>query len=300
MVKYLKLLIFSFLATSISSLYTMEEGIEYLSKNTIKDMIIKYPIEETSYLTELLSLSREAIKNKLNQSPQKEAEKYSECEEHYAQDLKETKDKAQQIETRLKKEKNTKLLESLKIQNFLIQEYEAAIKEEKLVITQKSLEKMSFLIEVLYFTSTTQEELNENKKLYKQLSLKFHPDKIKNLDENIKQETTEFFKTFTPLLNKDTNSNHLVNIVRAIREKRNEIIDQVNNPSISTYAAHFFCSTALPTIGHGLGIALCHKTFAQIMPRSAEEHILSDICVANARRTALDIETKLVKIPHHP
>ncbi len=300
MIKSSNLLIFSLLAASMSFLYTMEEEIKHLSKSTIKDMIVKYPIDETSYLTKLLSLPREAINKKLNQSLIKEAKNHSECDKYYAQDLEETKYKVQQIEKCLKKENNAKLLESLKIQNFLMQEYETAIKNEKLAITQNSLDKMAFLIEVLYLTSTTQDDLHENKKLYKQLCLKFHPDKIKNLDENVKEEKTEFFKTFAPLLGEDTNSNHLVNIVRAIRQKRNDIIECINNPSVSTSVTHFFCSTALPRIGYGFGAALCHKTFAQVMPRSAKENILRDICIASARNTALEIETKLVKIPFRP
>lgn len=172
--------------------------------------------------------------------------------------------------------------------------------QDQLTITQNHLKEMTFLIEALYLIATTKDKINENKKLYRQLSLKFHPDKLQKFDKQIQEEKSSFFTTLEPLLGDDKSNNHLNNIVKTIREKRNEIIDQINNPSISTYAAHFFCSTALPTIGHGLGIALCHKTFSQIMPRSADENILSDICVANARRTALDIETKLVKIPHHP
>jgi len=269
-------------------------------------MIIKYQIDETSiYLAKLLSLPRAAIKNKIDQSFEKykgELKEYSNSGQYHAQDLKETQHKAKQIKKRLKKENNKNLLASLKIQNLLIQKYESAIDAEKLnnlTGAQNRLEKMTFLIEALYLTAITAEELRENNKLYRHLSIHFHPDKAKNEDGEIKEQKNEFFKTFTPLLSSNTSNDHLRNIIQSIQEKRNERIEQINNPSALASAGHFLCSTAIPPIGQAIGTFLCHKTFAQIMPRSEDENILRDICVMKSRDTALEIETKLVKLPRH-
>src|SRR5579863_9779794 len=320
MIKYSKILLLNFFALSISSLDAMQE-IEHFSKKTIKDMIIKYQIDETTYLTKLLSLSRENINDKFI----KWLTKYREYEEElqtsvtskscYAEDFKRTKHKFQQANTQLKVFRKrfgeetapyTNRLADSKILEQLLKNYELSIKEEQLSFCidiknkKYALKKITLILEALHLNAISEEDLNKNKKLYKQLSLKFHPDKIKNLDDNIKQEKAEFFKTFTPLLSEDKSTDHLNNIVKAIHEKRNEIIEQINNPSTLTYAGHFLCLTALPPIGQAIGTILCHKTFAQIMPRSEGENILRDICVTKTRETALEIETKLVKIPHHP
>lgn len=160
-----------------------------------------------------------------------------------------------------------------------------------------SLNKILLILEALYLISINQDDIDDNKKLYRTLSLKFHPDK--KTEPTIKKEYSDFFTEMGPILNENQSNNHLDIMIESIHRKRNEIIEQINNPSALTYAGHFFCSTALPVIGKGLGIALCHKTVAQIMPRSAEENILHDICVAKARQTALEIETKLVKLSRH-
>jgi hypothetical protein len=167
-------------------------------------------------------------------------------------------------------------------------------------LAKNNLKEAILIIEALYLTAITKEELKENSKLYKKLSLNFHPDKTKYDNEELKEQKSEFFKTFTPLLSANTSNEHLNGIIKSIHEKRAEIIEHINNPSALTYAGHFFCSTALPPIGQAIGTILCHKTFAQIMPRSEGENILRDICVTKTRETALEIETKLVKIPHHP
>lgn len=313
MIKYL-ILLHTFLLVSFSSLYSMDETTN-LPKNVIKDLIINYQIDEPStYLAQLLSLPRTTINKKLSKSLTKytdDLKYYSDSRERYTADLKETSLKLQQTTNTLTYAEKTHgknsepykvLLLSLKIQEYLIKRYESLIEQDKfnnLVITQDTVEKMTLLLEALYLTAVSKEQLQENQKLYRQLSLKFHPDKTSNDNNEIQQQKNEFFTTLEPLLNSqtsNTSNSHLNDIIKSIREKRNEIIEQINNPSALTYAGRFLCSTALPVIGEGIGIALCHKTFAQVMPRSAEENILHDICITNARSTALEIETKLVKL----
>ncbi len=315
MIKYIKLLLCSFLAAPISSLYAMQE-IEHLSKSTIKDMIIKYQIDKQSvYLAELLSLPRETLLDNAAQSLhqyQEDLQEYRTSGNHHAQDLTETKNKIAAITHVLNytqrnvvnsNEPHTVLLKSLNLQEGLALQYEHAIENEKqsnFANAQNSLDKLTFLLEALYLTATTQEQLDENSKLYKKQSLRFHPDKIQDEESEIQKQKANFFTILQPLLGSDTGADHLNNIVKSIHEKRSERIEQINNPSALTYAGHFLCSTTLPVMGHGLGAALCHKTFAQVMPRSEDENILRDICVASARKTALYIETKLAKIPYHP
>jgi hypothetical protein len=316
MVKYVKFLLCSFLAASISSLYTMQE-IEHLSKKTIKDMILKYQFDKQSvYLASLLSLPRQTLLGNVDQSLkqyQEDLQEYHASGSHYTQDLAETKKKISTITTVLNyternlvnsNEPYIVLSKSLSLQKCLVLQYERAMENEKrsnFANAQNTLDKMTFLLEALYLTATTPEQLSENSRLYKQLSLRhFHPDKIKNEEYEIQEQKGNYFKTFQPLLGSDAGTDHLNNMIKAIHEKRSEAIERINNPSALTSAAHFLCSTTLPVMGHGLGAALCHKTFAQVMPRSKDENVLRDICVASARKTALEIETKLVKIPYHP
>lgn len=320
MIKSSKLLIFSFLASSISFLHTMQE-IEHLSKKTVKDMIIKYQIDNQSiYLASLLALPRETLINDVSESLkqyQEDLKKYRSSETHYAQDLKETEKKHSATNKVLNYivdnfgeniEPYKVLSVSSNLQKNLMLQYERAIENEKttnFAYAQNNLDKITFLLEALYLTATQPKHLSENSKLYKRQSLHFHPDKIQDKESEIQEQKSNFFKVLQPLLGSDTGTDHLNNIVKAIHEKRNERIEQINNPSALTYAGHFFCSTALPMIGKGLGAAVYHKTFAQIIPRAENENtpnenILYNICVASARKTALDIETKLVKIPYHP
>ena len=70
------------------------------------------------------------------------------------------------------------------------------------------------------------------------MSKKFHPDKIRHLDEKTQEEATNLFKTFQPLLNANKNNNHLNNIIEAIcekrndaKQKRNDIVSQINHES---------------------------------------------------------------------
>jgi hypothetical protein len=266
-------------------------------------------------LASLLSLSRETLLNKATQSVQQyqdDLKEYRCSGSHHAQDLAETKDKISAITHALSyternlvnsNEPYIVLLKSLNLQKRLALQYEQTIENEKrsnFANAQNSLEKITFLLEALYLTATTPEHLSENSKLYKRQSLHFHPDKIQDKEHEIQEQKSNFFKILQPLLGSDTGTDHLNNMIKTIHEKRNERIEQINNPSALTCAAHFFCSTSLPIIGHGLGAALCHKTFAQVMPRSADENILRDICVTSTRKTALYIETKLAKIPYHP
>jgi hypothetical protein len=292
----------------------MEET-EALPKNIIKDLVIKYQFDEkTAYLAKLLSLPKNSINNKLSQSLKRykeELEEYRNSGNHHKTDYEDTERNMQQINTALESTekslgKNSKpykvLLASLKAQENLIKHYETSIEDEKLdnlAIAQNSLEKMSIILEALYLSATNEQEIEENKKLYKKLSLEFHPDKTINEDNNIQQQKNDFFKTFKPLLSSNTNNNHLDDTIKAIHEKRNEIIQRINNPSILTHIAHLSCSTALPHIGQAIGAALCNKTFTKLMPSSAEENICNTACVNSARKTALQIETKLVKLPRH-
>src|SRR5579863_9391293 len=88
MIKYSKFLVYSLLILSASFSYSSQ--MDDLPKYAIKDMIIKYQIDETSiYLAKLLSLSRTAIKNKIDQSFEKykdELEEYSNSGQYHAQD----------------------------------------------------------------------------------------------------------------------------------------------------------------------------------------------------------------------
>lgn len=179
---------------------------------------------------------------------------------------------------------------------------------------KKELKIIRLMIRALYLTSTEQDDIEANKKLFTQISLQYHPDKVANnlnhidqsLWEPLKLDYQEFCKEYQSLL-KNNDPDICYKIIESIDQKRNdiikkrnEIIEQINNPPALTCAAHFFCSTALPTIGQGLGIALCNKTFAKLMTRSAGENDAHKACVIAARTTALDIETKLVKLSRHP
>lgn len=319
MITYSKIFIHSFLVLCFLPLCSMED-IKYLPKDIIRDMITKYPIDENSvYLIKLLSLSKDNIKNKFNKNLSKYHEYREECANpryHHSIDFTETKGKINRINTilnvfrrRFGKEtlpyKN--LLTDLKIQKNFLESYEISLHNDQLShridIENKNytLTKMTLILEALYLTTTSsKEDLQQNKQLFKKLSLQFHPDKINNLNEATIKEYQSFFTTFQPLLSADENSNRLNHIIESIRKKRNDTREQINNPPALTCAAHFFCSTALPSIGEGLGIALCNKTFAKLMPSSARENDTHNACITAARKTALEIETKLVKLSHRP
>ena len=102
MIKYLTFSMPGFLILFASFLHSSQEEV-ILPKNIIKDLIIKYQIDEDSiYLTKLLSLPRTTINEKFSKSLEKykiELQEYSDSKNHYATDLKETKLKIQEINT---------------------------------------------------------------------------------------------------------------------------------------------------------------------------------------------------------
>src|SRR6266404_4843200 len=313
MVKRASFLIYSLLILHLTFLQSGQEDI-VLPKRIMRELINKYQInEEIAYLAQLLSLPRLVIKNKFIKYLKKynNLQQSNACKSHYSTDLKETERKAQQLTTVLKlanqsltknSEPSIVLQKSLNIQNKLINNYKILINNEQivhLIDKDNNLKKMSFILEALYFTAIDTKDLKENQKWYKLLSKKFHPDKTHHLDEKTQEEATNLFKTFQPLLNDNKSNNHLNDMIKAIREKRNESIEQINNPSLKNmvykYITEFNCQTTLPIIGEGIGVALCNKTFAKLMPSSARENEYRDACVASARNSALQIETKLIK-----
>lgn len=314
MITYSKFLIYGFFILCFSSLYSMED-IKNLPNDIVRDMIIKYQIDEASiYLAQLLHLPRTKIQKKFSRSLKKyknNLEAYHNPGSRFITDIKETNLKMEQITNMLnyttkiygkKSEPYKVLLSSLKIQEHLIKNYEKSIQEEKFensILAQNNLKKMTFILEALFLTAISEEELAENRKLYRQLSLQFHSDKTANDTKEIQKQKSDFFgTTIEPLLSSNKKDNSLENIVKSIREKRDAIIEQINNPSILNQTTQFCCTITLPSIGQGLGIALCNKTFAKLMPRSAGENDAHNACITAARKTALEIETKLIKLSH--
>ncbi len=268
MIKRSIFLINSFLLLSLSSSQSAKEATD-LPKRIIKDLIIKYQInEKIQYLAQFLPLDRTTLENTFFET----LEKY----EKHIEDLQ----------------------NSANSENY----YSIDLRETE--HKNDILKKMSLILEALYLASITTNDLKKNKLLYKKLNLKFHPDKLVNTDEETKKEKTEFFQNIEPLLSSNTNDNCLNDMIKSIHEKRNEIIEQINNPpllkTILNNAVKFNCATTLPVIGEAFGIALCNKTFAKLIPNSPQENKYRNECVANIRQSALQIEMKLIKLSRYP
>src|SRR5438132_1139253 len=299
-----RLLVCSLLILYFLSLQATEEGMEEkvkaLPKSAVKKLIIKNPInEEIIYLTKLLSLSRDEVKNEFMETLSEHSDYKAQLQEPttfnniHLKEFNLIKNKINNFNTQLRVFRKrfgeetkpyTNLLLRLEIENNTLKQYKILLKNEiNEIIENKNdtLKRMSLILQALYLNSTSSEDFKENKHWYRLLSKKFHPDKIKNVTEEIKKENTDFFSIFEPLLQSNKKNNSLKNMILSIYDKKNEkmqtrsdLIGQINNTrNNSSLFLNFNCGQTLPMIGEGLGAALGNKLFASLKFITSEENI---------------------------
>jgi hypothetical protein len=308
----------SFLLVSTSFLHASEVAISYNNSLTrsAKEYILSLENKTSNdssgfnsldYLIDLLkSNSREEIQKELTF----ELGDYKATKEKTKKELQEIEQELTNIQKKitsgtsfLKKSKPSPIISLIvsvneaHMQNLLEKQHYIKNNDDK-DDKNASYEKMLYLTDALRLLSSSENDLSDNKKLYKKLSVQYHPDKTNNISENEQQKNILFFKHINSLFNEQKVIDaeryfydHLENIIKDNTQESNQtFLQMIEKTSLdgATFAGSW--------LGHATGFITGYKIITYLIPQKNTEANEAQAFVMKSLSSAFRIEKTLLKL----